>query len=137
ILTKIGSRLQTTNHREAIFTISGRLLGFVVDYIIIFTLFGVGVVMIAGGGSLLAQQFSLPAFVGSLILSLIMIFTVMLNVEKVIAIIGSVTPFLILALVLISVYSIFTMEHTFDYLDPIAKNLDTTLPNWFISAINY
>lgn len=136
-LTRIGSRLQTTSHRDAIYTISGRVLGVIVDYIIIFTLFGVGVVMIAGAGSILHQQFNFPPFIGSLILTILIIMTVMLNVEKVITVIGSVTPFLILALILISLYSLMTMDMSFEQLNPVAKNVPTTLPNWFVSAINY
>lgn len=136
-LTRVGSRLQTTSHREAIYTISGRYLGVVVDYIIVFTLFGVGVVMIAGAGSILHQQFSIPSFIGSLIMTLLIIMTGMLNVEKVIAVIGSVTPFLIITLVLISIYSLMTMDLSFSELHLFAKEVDTTLPNWFVSAINY
>lgn len=136
-LTRVGSRLQTESHREAIYTISGRILGKIVDYIIIFTLFGVGVVMVAGAGSILYQQFNFPPFVGSLIMTIILIVVSMLNVDKVIAVIGSVTPFLILALVIIGIYSLFTMDASFSQLNPVAKAVDTTLPNWFVSAVNY
>lgn len=136
-LTRIGSRLQTVSHRDAIYTISGRIFGVIVDYIIIFTLFGVGVVMIAGAGSILHQQFNFPPFIGSLLMTVLIILTVMLNVEKVIAVIGSVTPFLILVLVLVSIYSLVTMDNSFSQLNPIAQNVPTTLPNWFISSINY
>src|SRR5690625_3712147 len=72
-LTVIGSRLQTTSHKEAIYKICGKWLGFVVDAILVFTLFGVGVVMIAGAGSIVHQQFSIQPFIGSLILMAIMI----------------------------------------------------------------
>src|SRR5690625_4659465 len=44
-LVKLGSRMRTTSHKDAIYKISGRYLGVIVDYVIIFTLFGVGVVM--------------------------------------------------------------------------------------------
>src|SRR5699024_6026071 len=108
-LTKIGSRMRTTSHREAIYKISGRYLGVIVDYIIIFTLFGVGVVMIAGAGSILNQQFGLAPFIGSLLLTALVVLTVMLNVQKVIGVIGSITPFLVLAIILIGVYSLFTI----------------------------
>ena len=100
ILTRLGSRMQTTSHKEVIYKISGRYLGVLVDYIIIFTLFGVGVVMIAGAGSNLNQQFGLPPFVGSLLMIVLVMLTVMLNVNKVVGIIGSITPFLVLAVIL-------------------------------------
>lgn len=136
-LTRLGSRMKTTSHKDVIYKISGRYLGLVIDGIIIFTLFGVGVVMIAGAGSLLHQQFGLPVFVGSMLLIIFIVLTVMLNVEKVVGVIGSITPFLVLAVILVGVYSLMTMDASFNELNPIAQSNATTLPNWFISAINY
>jgi|SRR5690625_225518 len=136
-LTTVGSRLQTTSHKEAIYKICGRYVGFIVDAIIVFTLFGVGVVMIAGAGSIVKQQFNMQPFVGSLIMVIIVILTMMLNVDKVVGVIGSITPFLFVMIVIISIYSVFTMDLSFYSLNPIAKSQESTLPNWFISAINY
>jgi len=137
ILTRLGSRMQTTSHKEVIYKISGRYIGVIVDFIIIFTLFGVGVVMIAGAGANFSQQFGLPPFFGSLLVVVLIMLTVMLNVDKVVGIIGSITPFLILSVVLVSIYCLFTMDTSFAVLDPIAQSVKTTLPNWFVSAINY
>ena len=100
-LTRIGSRMQTTSHKEAIYKISGRYLGIIVDYIIIFTLFGVGVVMVAGAGSNLNQQFGVPSYIGSLLMVVLVFLTVLLNVDKVVGVIGSITPFLIASVVLV------------------------------------
>lgn len=137
ILTRLGSRLRTTSHKEVIYTISGRYLGMIVDAIIILTLFGVGVVMIAGAGSNLHQQFGVQPFIGSLIMVGLVSLTIMLNVERVVAVIGSITPFLVLAIVGVAVYCLVNMDTPFSILDPIAKAVETPLPNWFISAINY
>src|SRR5699024_7197636 len=90
-LTKLVSRLQTLSYKDAIYTISGRWLGFVVDAILVFTLFGVGVVMIAGAGSSLNQQFGLPVFIGSLLLVILIMLAMALKLDKVIAVIGSIT----------------------------------------------
>lgn len=136
-LTKVGSIIKTSSHKEVIYHICGRYVGKLVDGILILTLFGVGVVMVAGAGSIFQQQFGLPAFIGSLLLTLLVILTVMLNVQKVITIIGSVTPFLILSIVFIAIYSLFTMEQSFATLQPIAEAQSSTLPNWFVSAVNY
>ncbi|QUW21480.1 hypothetical protein JSQ81_17030 [Sporosarcina sp. Marseille-Q4063] len=136
-LTRLGSRTQTTSHKEVIYKISGPYLGLVVDAIIVFTLFGVGVVMLAGAGSVLNQQFGFEPYIGNLLMAVLVIGTVMMNVQRVIAVIGSITPFLVLTIILIGIYSIFTMDSSFAELSPIARDLDTTLPNWFISAINY
>lgn len=136
-LTKIGSRLQTLSHKDAIYTISGRYLGIVVDAILVFTLFGVGVVMVAGAGSSLNQQFGLPVFVGSLLLIILLMMAMTLKVDKVIAVIGSITPFLLVAIVGIAIYSIFTMDMSFSELNPIALEQEKSFPNWFVSGVNY
>ena len=137
VLTRLGSRMQTISHKEAVYTISGRYLGFVVDAVIVITLLSVGIVMIAGAGSNLNQQFGLPPFVGSLLMVLLVFLTVLLNVDKVVAIIGSVTPFLILAVVIISVYCLTTMSNSFASLDGVANAVSTPLPNWWVAALNY
>src|SRR5699024_5778473 len=136
-LTKVGSRLQVLSHKDAIYTISGRWLGIIVDAVLIFTLFGVGVVMVAGAGSLLNQQFGLPVFVGNLILIVLMLITMLLNVHKVISVIGSITPFLILSVFAAAVYSLITMDTSFTELEPIALKQESDFGHWITAAINY
>jgi len=136
-LTKVGSRLQVLSHKDAIYTISGRWLGIIVDAVLIFTLFGVGVVMVAGAGSLLNQQFGLPVFVGNLILIVLMLITMLLNVHKVISVIGSITPFLILSVFAAAVYSLITMDTSFTELEPIALKQESEFGHWITAAINY
>lgn len=70
-------------------------------------------------------------------MAVLVVLTIMLNVKKVIAIIGSITPFLIIAVVGLSAYSLLTMDASFASLDDIAKEQVSALPNWFRSAINY
>lgn len=136
-LVNTGSQLKTTNHREAINQISGKIIGTIVDYVIIFTLFGVGVVMLAGAGSLLNQQFGLPPFVGSVIMLILIAITVMLNVQQVISVIGSITPFLVLFILMVGIYSLLTFDLPFRELEPIALEQTSVLPHWFFSAVNY
>lgn len=136
-LTSLGSRMKAQSHKRVIYQISGKWLGIIVDAVIVFTLFGVGVVMIAGAGSNLNQQFGIPHIYGSLLLAVLIIVVGMLNVDKVIAIIGSVTPFLIAAIAIVSVYALFTAELPFSELNVIAKQSDSALPHWAISGINY
>ncbi len=137
MLTRLGSRFHTRSHRDVIYRISGRHIGRIVDYVIIFTLFGVGVVMLAGAGSILEQQFGLPPAVGSVLMTVLVGVTVMLDVERVVAMIGSITPLLVLALVAACGYSLLTLERGFDALAPVAEALPSTLPHWLVSAINY
>src|SRR5699024_2997399 len=122
-LTRVGSKLQTSSHKEAIYKISGKYLGILVDAVIVITLFGVGVVMVAGAGSTMKQQFDMPVFLGSLIMIILMIATMLLKVD--------------LVVVVVSIYSLTTMDTTFEEMEPFALEQPTAFPNWFIAAVNY
>ncbi|UTR11125.1 hypothetical protein MM300_01995 [Evansella sp. LMS18] len=137
LLVWIGSKTKTTSHKEVIYQISGKVLGRVIDYVLIFTLFGVGVVMIAGAGSNLNQQFGLPVVAGTILMTLLVLLAGTLKVDRVVNIIGGITPFLIIFVLIISVYSFISADGSLNALDPAAREISTTLPNWFISAINY
>lgn len=137
ILTRLGSRMQTTSHEEVVYRISGKWLGKVIDYTLILTLFGILVVMIAGAGSIFSQQFGLAPAFGRSIMIVLVIVTIMMNVKKVITVISSITPFLILMVVGIAIYSVITMDSSFSALDPVAKEQLSATPNWLLSAINY
>lgn len=137
LILRIGSKLQTKSYQETIYEISGNSLGLLLDIIIIATLFGVGVVMIAGAGSLAAQQFSIPSPVGSLVLVVAVIITLMQEVDKIVTILGMTVPFLIIVVGLVSLYSIYTMEFSFAQLEPIAKSYPSSVPHWLISTVNY
>ncbi len=137
VLVWLGSHTKTTSHKDVIFRISGRYLGTVIDYILLFTLFGVGVVMIAGAGSNLNQQFGLPFYVGTTLMTILVILTGFLKVNRVVSIIGSITPVLIAFVVFVAIYSFITMDGSFASLNQVAQSIPTTLPNWFISSVNY
>lgn len=136
-LMQIGSRLKTRSHKDAIYMISGKVFGTIIDYIIILTLFGVGVVMIAGAGTNLQQQFGVPFYVGTILMTVLVFITALLNIQRLIQVIGSITPFLILFILIISVFSILTWDTPTSVLNEIAQQQTTTLPNWWVSAINY
>ncbi|MGI8315938.1 YkvI family membrane protein [Halobacillus mangrovi] len=137
MLTKLGTRMKAKSHKEAVYRVSGRYLGIIVDYVIIFTLFGVGVVMIAGAGSIPSQQFGLPPVFGIILMSVIVMATIMMNVGKVVNVIGSITPFLIVMVVMVSIYSLTTMDLSFSSLQSTAVEQPKALSNWFVSALNY
>lgn len=136
-LMKLGSIMQTASHKDVIYSISGKYLGKLMDFIITLSLFGVSVVMIAGAGAIFSQQFGLKATHGSTVMAAIVILTVLLHVQKIIAIIGAVTPFMILAILLIFIYSITTVDMPISYLHELAIRQPTSMTNWFFSAINY
>ncbi len=142
MLVWLGSKMKTDSHKEVIHKITGRsiigvIVGWIIDLVIIFTLFGVGVVMLAGAGSNLSQQFGIAPIIGTLIMTVLILFAGMLKVEGVVKVIGNITPFLIVFIVIISVHSFFTVDTSFAELNKLSVAHSSPLPNWFIAGINY
>lgn len=136
-ITRLGSRMRSTSHKSAIYKICGRPLGMFVDFVITFFLFGVAVVMFSGAGALFHEQFGIPAPVGSAILVLAAVLTVLLNVQKVISLISAVTPFLILLVLVLAGYSILTADTSAAEIARLAGEQDAAAPNWLLSGALY
>lgn len=136
-ITQIGSRLQTHSHKDVVYSICGKYLGMAVDFVITFFLFGVAVIMFAGAGSTFEQQFGVPSAIGSLIMVLLTIVTCFFNVDRVLNIIGSITPVLIVLVLLIAGYALFTMDISFSELEKLSENQPSAASNWFLSGLLY
>ncbi|KJK04672.1 YkvI family membrane protein [Pseudomonas tussilaginis] len=136
-LAGLGSRLHATSHKDVVYAICGRYLGLFVDLLITFFMFGVTVVMLAGGGALLEQQFGIPALTGSVLVTLLVVAVVCLDVNKVIVLIGAVTPFLILAAIAIALYAVFTRDLSFAALDQVASQQESGARHWLLGAFLY
>lgn len=136
-LTTLGSRLHATSHKEVVYQICGKYLGAAVDFVITFFLFGVSVVMFAGAGSIFENQFGIPAMYGSLAMLIVTILTLMFNVQKIIAMISAITPFLMVLVVIIAGYSIFTTDLTAGQMNQLAKQQNSGASNWILGALLY
>lgn len=137
VLLDLGSHYNATTHTDVFDNITSKILSWIIDVALLITMFGIAVVMIAGAGSNLNQQFDLPIWLGSTILGILIILAGMMDTEKVISAISSITPFLIVFVLIISGYVLLFTDYSFQELDPVARNLSSTLPNWAVSAVNY
>lgn len=138
-LTQLGSRLQTKSHQNVIYHICGRYLGVVVDIAITFFLFGVTVVMFSGSGAIFEQQFGIPGTVGNLLMAVLTIGTVLLSVEKVISLISTFTPILLVAVIVITIYSLFNFDFASADFEAAkaAAGGNQAAPNWLVGALLY
>ena len=134
-LAGLGNRQRATSHKDVIQAICGRHLGLFVDWLITFFMFAVTVVMLAGGGALLEQQF--PALTGSVLVTFVVVGIVCLDVRKVILAIGAITPLLILVASAIALYAVFTREQSFADLDHLASQQQAGTRHWLLGAFLY
>lgn len=132
------SQIKVSNsYKEGIYFICGKYLGLLVDIMITFFMFAIAVVMFAGGGSLLEQQWGIPAEIGSIAVIVVTVLLVSMRVEKIISFIGSITPILVLMVIIISAYAWFTQSLSIEELNEAAKNTPRGAGNWFIAALLY
>lgn len=136
-LTQLGSRLQTTSHQNVIYHICGRYLGIVVDFVITFFLFGVTVVMFSGAGAIFEQQFNIPGYIGSIIMAILTIATVTLSIQKVITLIGAFTPFLLLLVIVITVYSVINYDFSTAEIQAAVTGDNQGAPHWLLGGLLY
>lgn len=133
----LASYFLAGEHTAVFDRISSPIMSRILDVAVMVTLFSTGFVMFAGAGANLRQQFDLPLWAGSLLMVVLVALTGMLDVDKVTRIIGAISPFIIVFLVGASIYSIIRADGTLAELEPATEGLLTTLPNWWVSAVNY
>lgn len=136
-LAQLGSKLQTTSHKGVIYYIGGRYIGVVLDFLITFFLFGVAVVMFAGAGSTFNQMFGINPMVGSIIMVALTIGTLLLNLKNILNLIAIITPYLMVVIFIILIYSLFTMDISISEANTIAQNQASAASNWFMGALLY
>ncbi|CAM5418038.1 MULTISPECIES: YkvI family membrane protein [Alcaligenes] len=123
--------------KEGLYLICGPRLGVVVDIMITFFMYAIAVVMFAGGGSLMEQQWGVPAQYGSIAVMLITVLIVFLRVDRVMAFIGSITPILVLMMIFLCIYSWNTRELPLEELDVIAQTKPQGAGHWLVGSLLY
>ncbi|GEP79135.1 YkvI family membrane protein [Staphylococcus carnosus] len=104
-VAKIGTAFDAENHESTLSYLFGKQFGRIIDYILVFFLFGISVTMIAGAGSAFHESYGIPTWLGSLIMVIAIYITLLMDFNKIVRALGVVTPFLIvLVIVIASVY---------------------------------
>lgn len=95
------------------------------------------VVMIAGAGSNLHQQFGLPVWVGSAIMAILVMVVGLLDVDRVTAVIGGLAPFMIVMILVGSIFAFLNPDGTVDDMQVFSHTLEPALSNLILSTINH
>lgn len=136
-LAGMGSRLRATSHKALVYAICGPRLGWLVDGLITFFMFAVTVVMLAGAGALLEQQFGLSAALGSAAVTALVIAVVCMDIRRVITLIGAVTPLLVLVSLTVAGYAVATRTADLQTLDDLAATQTAGARYWWLGALLY
>ena len=138
-ILQLGSYFQAVEHTAVYNKIASPVTAKILDWSTLITLFSIGFVMFAGGGSNINQQFpSIPVWVGGTVMLILVLLVGLMDVDRVTRVIGTITPFIIVFVALATGYTILTADVDFASLNTWAiDNVNTSLPNWWLSALNY
>ncbi|MGI2304328.1 MULTISPECIES: YkvI family membrane protein [Staphylococcus] len=134
-VAKIGTAFDAQNHESTLDYLFGNAFSKIVDYLLIFFLFGISVTMIAGAGSTFQESFGVPTWLGALIMVIAIYITLLMDFNKIVRALGIVTPFLIILVVIIAAYYLFNGSISFG-------KINETVPHdslWLgiLKGINY
>lgn len=133
----VGYDLKSESHVDSIMNIFGLVFGKIIDYILVFFLYGVAVIMIAGAGSTFNESFGAPPWLGALILVIGVYITLKLNFNKIVIALGAVTPYLLGVVVIIALITFFNSSQPLADADQFAKPELTVDGAWWWDAITY
>lgn len=137
IIIATGCYFHTNDHEMILSRIAHPITKKILDFTLIIAGFVIGMVMIAGAGSNLEQQFGIPFWAGGLICTLLIILVSFLDFDKIMNVLGVFTPILIVMLLFIAAWTFIGKSYDFNEMNQIAHTLPTTLPNVWVSVINY
>ncbi|WP_271397028.1 hypothetical protein [Salinicoccus roseus] len=134
---KLGYRLKADSHEEPINTMFGDMIGKAIDYILVFFLYGIAVIMLAGAGSAFYESFGVAPWIGSLIMMVAVFVTLLLDFNKIVAVLGAVTPFLVAFVLIIASFNVFNPAVPMAEVNQYAQIDRTPSGHWWWDAITY
>ncbi|MCY8173773.1 hypothetical protein [Bacillus inaquosorum] len=132
-----GYDLKAINHTEPIRIYLGNYLGPIIDIILTVFLYCLAIIMTAGGSATLNESFDIPLWLGSLILVLGILVTLFLDFNKMVSVLGVVTPFLVIIVTIIAVYFFFNPSLEFSQVDHHIDLTKTPSGIWWWDSIIY
>lgn len=134
-VAKIGTAFDAQNHESTLDYLFGNKFSKIVDYLLIFFLFGISVTMVAGAGSTFEESFGVPTWLGALIMVIVIYITLLMDFNKIVRALGVVTPFLIILVVIIAAYYLFNGSISFGEVNDAVP--DASLVKGILYGINY
>lgn len=132
----IGRSIKAQSYMEVIQFTNGKKLGSLINFFITIFLFGTLASMIAGAGAIFKEQFHLSPMWGTLFMAILTLLTVISGTKGVIQSISFVVPFLMVAVLFITSYTILKNPLSPEEIQ-ITASLHGAAPNWWIASLNY
>ena len=129
-VAKIGTAFDAENHQSTLTYLFGNKVSLAIDYFLVFFLFLTSVTMIAGAGSTFQESYGIPTWLGSLIMTIVIFLTLLMDFNKIVRALGMVTPFLIAMVIIIAVVYLFKGEVSIPDINKTVPDTNPILGVW-------
>ncbi|WP_342664959.1 hypothetical protein [Jeotgalicoccus marinus] len=136
-VAKVGYRLEAESYDISLNAMFGPIVGRIIDYLLIFFLYGTTIIMIAGGGAAFYDGFGVPTWLGSLIIVLLLFVVLQVKFDSILSILGAVTPLLVITVLVIAGYNILNPSVPFSEVNQHTDIFTTPTRSWWWDAITY
>ena len=134
---KLGYSTHAESHVLPLNTLFGKKLGLVVDIILAFFLYGLAIVMIAGSGATFNEGFGIHPQIGAIVLIILAFITLLMDFDKIVSIIGVITPVLVIAMFFIATYNVINPMVPLSEVHLYNDVSRTPTGSWWFDAITY
>lgn len=137
VFLQLGSYFRASEHNAVFREVTHPAISTLLDVSVVITLFAIGFVMLAGAGSAMAQQFGWPTWAGSTLMLVLVMACGFLDVNKVSAVIGAVTPLIVITVGFVGIFTLFNMPSDPVAMMELSAQNESPVSNWLVSALNY
>ena len=136
---KLGHKKQFKSPLDIFTYYCGDKVGKVFQLLAMGLLYSAPVVMISGFGAALNQHFGMPSRLGSVLLGILCLVTILLGLKKLVDIIGSIGPFMIVLTIGTGIY--YLTQHMGGVAAGVemapSLNLSRIAPTWWLAGLYY
>lgn len=137
LILRWGYEVGAESYREVVHRTGGRLVGFTVDAVITFFLFGSFTAMLAGTGSSLNQQLGLAPVYGALLMAALSMSTVLFGLGGIVSALSFLVPIMFIGILTMTVFVVILFPGGMADVQYLAQPWAAVLPYWPLSAVTY
>lgn len=139
LLFDAGKELPADKHTAIFSVYFGKTIGTALDWFCVLFVGGCYFIMLTGAGTTLNEYLGWNSTLGSALMALLCVITVLLGLKKMTNVIGAVGPILVIIALVIGINALLKGTGNLADADKLIPDMGflTAAPNWFISGICY
>lgn len=138
-IMRAGHALQLSNTSDIFKHYCGQYLGLFFELLVPFFLFAVFVIMLAGGGAIVTQNYGANPYVGRTIMAAVSLITVVFGLKRMVSVIGVIGPVIILVAIVAGVIGITHANHSLGTITEVITPLQVpaAASSWWVAGLLY